>query len=144
MAACPDFGYSYSPSQHLGCPESTLLEEGVYCANSKNIALLLILALMLMTFWIPDGSMGLASAAAKDEIATSQVIGQQADSQEAAADSVHNSTVTASTYEPPMTLLWQVGDSDNSSAEFTVFSNVYSKTLQVPVPRATGTTSPRA
>ncbi|WP_342480943.1 carbohydrate-binding domain-containing protein [Paenibacillus sp. FSL L8-0340] len=100
----------------------------------KNIALLLILVLMLMTFWIPDGSKGLASAAAEDAIVTSQVIEQQADSQEAAADSVHNSTVTASTYEPPMTLLWQVGDSDNSSAEFTVFNNVYSKTLQVPVP----------
>ncbi|MBW4084765.1 hypothetical protein [Paenibacillus sp. S150] len=42
------------------------------------------------------------------------------------------SSVTTDTYEPSG-LLWQVGEADNSSAEFTVYNNVYSD-LSLPLP----------
>lgn len=47
-------------------------------------------------------------------------------------DHANNSTVTEDTYQPS-SLLWQVGEQDNSSAEFTVYQDVYSENINLPV-----------
>lgn len=44
----------------------------------------------------------------------------------------NNTTVTEDTYQPSP-LLWQVGEQDNSSAEFTVYQDVYSENITLPV-----------
>ncbi|MFC6653886.1 hypothetical protein [Paenibacillus rhizoplanae] len=45
---------------------------------------------------------------------------------------VNKSTVTEDTYQPSP-LLWQVGEQDDSSAEFTVYQDVYSENITLPV-----------
>lgn len=47
-------------------------------------------------------------------------------------EQANNSTVTEDTYQPSP-LLWQVGEQDNSSAEFTVYQDVYSENITLPV-----------
>ncbi|KAI7264207.1 hypothetical protein KC345_g8915 [Hortaea werneckii] len=59
--------------------------------------------------------------------------------QPSASDTVYGTTVTEDTYEP-MTLLWQAGDQDNSSAEFTVFQSVYSEDITLPADPVTWNT----
>ncbi|WP_339252959.1 carbohydrate-binding domain-containing protein [Paenibacillus sp. FSL P2-0136] len=47
-------------------------------------------------------------------------------------ENINNSTVTEDTYQPSP-LLWQIGEQDNSSAEFTVYQDVYSENITLPV-----------
>lgn len=99
----------------------------------KGTALLLILLLVLMSFLTPAAR--LVSAAPQDGIVTELEIDTPADNEipltSTASPPITASTVTGVTYEPPMSLLWQVGNADNSSDEFTVFESVYNKSLQV-------------
>lgn len=99
----------------------------------KSTALLLVLLLALMSFLMPAARP--ASAAPPGGILTVQEIESPSENVIVPLPSpqLNESTVTSTSYEP-MSQLWQVGIPDNSSAEFTVFEDVYSKTLQVPVP----------
>ncbi|CAH1219360.1 hypothetical protein PAECIP111892_04725 [Paenibacillus auburnensis] len=86
----------------------------------KSTAKLLIL-LMVMTTFIAPGGPGVkaasTSATAMLEVQPNAEPVEQVSSPD---------TVNSATYEPPMSLLWQVGNKNNSSSEFADYNNVYS------------------
>ncbi|GGF66527.1 hypothetical protein GCM10010912_09380 [Paenibacillus albidus] len=58
------------------------------------------------------------------------------------ADATYSPAVTDDVYEP-LSLLWQVGDADHSSAEFTVIDDVYSESFSLPLPPENWNTIPQ-
>lgn len=106
----------------------------------KNTGFLLSLLLVLMSFLMPVGQTGAAGSAGSPEAAMTV---QEVAAPEEVTSSVYEDRleeglmekdpldVTTATYEQGG-VLWQVGQPDNSSAEFTAFNNVYSK-LSLPV-----------
>lgn len=93
----------------------------------KYINLLLILMMVLLPMDY------IVSADPPVSILIAQENNEPGEQLASVSSSTYGSTVTGATYTP-MTLLWQVGDSDSSSAEFTVFNDVYSEDISVPVP----------
>ncbi|MHA6533115.1 polysaccharide lyase family protein [Paenibacillus sp. BAC0078] len=99
----------------------------------RSTSVLLTLVLVVMSCLMPTERIVSADppgAAVVKEIAPS------AEAPEQVSSLVYGETplpsVTTATYEPAG-VIWQVGEPDNSSAEFTVFNNVYSN-LSLPMP----------
>ncbi|MNH40477.1 hypothetical protein D3C79_1018020 [compost metagenome] len=88
----------------------------------KSIVKLLILLLVMTTFIAPSGP-GVKASSPADAAALEVQSNVEPEEQALSPE-----TVTSATYDPPVTLLWQVGNQNNSSSEFTGYnnSNVYS------------------
>ncbi|KWX83453.1 hypothetical protein AMQ83_31320 [Paenibacillus riograndensis] len=103
----------------------------------KKPTVLLTLLCVLMTVLMPGGRIVSAdppgTAAVKQETSkTSKHAKTEGPVTRPVSAALLPGTVAAATYDPPG-LLWQVGTPDNSSAEFTVYNNVYSN-LTLPLP----------
>lgn len=97
--------------------------------KQKITGKLLITVLVLMSVLAPGGR--ILSAGPPAALTAVQEMKSPAVLSLPAAESSYDRTVTEDTYQPP-TLLWQVGEQDNSSAEFTVFQDVYSENITLP------------
>lgn len=98
--------------------------------KQKITGKLLITVLVLMSVLVPGGRI-LSAGPPAGLTAVQEMMKSPAVLPLTTADSSYGRTVTEDTYEPS-TLLWQVGEQDNSSAEFTVFQDVYSENITLP------------
>ncbi|NOU78150.1 hypothetical protein GC101_04575 [Paenibacillus sp. LMG 31459] len=98
--------------------------------KQKITGKLLITVLVLMSVLAPGGRI-LSAGPPAGLTAVQEMMKSPAVLPLTTADSSYGRTVTEDTYEPS-TLLWQVGEQDNSSAEFTVFQDVYSENITLP------------